>query len=156
MAFAVCNFIRLKVPGGPYTAFNFQNFFINEPKQYNGATYNFLPFAITNGTGKKGGDRSNASLVLSTNPIAINVLAEASEAPYILEVRTLEVDPLSLTLQALITNELWSVSRMEFDFEKAILQLSSPLDAVDAQVPRRLLSSTLVGSLPTSGRLAFG
>ena len=155
MSLAVCNFVRLKIPGGSYTAFAYQNFFINESKSYGGASYNFLPFGITNGAGKKGGDRSSTSLVLTPNPISVNVLAEATEGNYLLEVKTVEVNPISLSLQALITSELWYVTRMEYDTEKVVLQLSSPLDAVDGQVPRRYLSSKLVGALPTTGRMSM-
>lgn len=156
MTFAVCNFIRLKVPGGEYTQHSYQNFFVNESKTYGSTSYKFLPFGITNGAGKKGGDRSSTSLVLSPNAITINVLAEATDLTYLLEVKTVEVEPLTMSVGALITSELWAVGRMEFDTEKAILQLSSPLDAVDAQVPRRYLSSVLVGGIPTTGRLSMG
>lgn len=155
MAIAYCNFIRLKIPGGSYTAYAYQNFFINEAKVYNSASYNYLPFIITSGAGRKGGDRSNSSLVLTPNAISINVLAEAAESYYLLEVNTVEVDALTLSLLQLITQDLWVINRMEFDTEKVILQLASPLDAVDGQVPRRYLSNVLVGSLPTSGRLAL-
>ena len=33
------------------------------------------------------------------------------------------------------------------------MRLTSPLDAVKAQIPRRTLSTALVGALPTSGAL---
>lgn len=155
MAIAYCNFIRLKIPGGSYTGYAYQNFFINEAKVYNSASYNYLPFIITSGGGRKGGDRSNCSLVLTPNAISINVLAEAAESYYLLEASTVEVDALTLSLLQLITQDLWTISRMEFDTEKVILQLASPLDATDGQVPRRYLSNVLVGSLPTSGRLAL-
>ena len=36
---------------------------------------------------------------------------------------------------------------------RVVLRLTSPLDAVKAQVPRRTLSTALVGALPTSGAL---
>lgn len=156
MAIAICNFIRLRARGntsGP--AFSYQNFFIDQSRSVSNVSYSFLPFAITNGAGKKGGDRATNQLVLTPNAISINILAQAAEANSLLEVRTYEVDPIALALRGLITNELWAISRMEHDTEKVILQLASPLDAVNAQVPRRYLSSRLVGSLPSSGRISL-
>lgn len=155
MALAICNFIQLRNPGGAATGFSYQNFFINQSSSVGGITYRFLPFAITSGAGKKGGDRASTSLVLTPNAISINVLAQAAESRLLLQNRTYEVDPIAISLRGLITDELWSITRMEHDTEKVILQLSSPLDAVGNQVPRRYLSNKLVGSLPTSGRLSM-
>lgn len=155
MAIAICNCIRLKRAGGSYTGYAYQNFYVSQSRQIGGITYNFLPFAVTNGAGKKGGDRSTTSLVATPNGISVNVFAEASEGDFLMEVKTYDVDVQTLTVQSLITEELWSINRMEFDNEKVILQLVSPLDAVDAQVPRRYLGARLVGSIPTTGRLSM-
>jgi hypothetical protein len=156
MAVAVCNFIRFKNRGGAYTGYAYQNFFVNEVKSYQSIAYNFVPFGLTSGAGKKGGDRTNNALAAPPGPITVNIFAEACDQGYLLEVKTVEVDPLTLSLQSLITSELWFVSAMESDVQRTVLQLSSPLDAVDGQVPRRYLSSALVGALPTSGNLTFG
>lgn len=157
MAVAVCNFIRFKNRGGAYTSYAYQNFFIGETRTYQNAVYSFLPFALASGAGKKGGDRSNNALGCPANPISINIFAEACDKGWLLEAKTVEVDPLTLSIQSLITSELWFVSSMELpDVQRSVLQLSSPIDAVNGQVPRRYLSSGLVGALPTSGNLAFG
>lgn len=156
MALAICNFIRFKVPRGAYLPYAYQNFFINQTFTYAGVAYTFVPFGVTNAGAKKGGDRSNGALAAPPSPISINIFAEACDNNYILEVRTVEVDPLTLTTRTQISRELWFVSGMEATPERAVLSLASPLDAVDGQVPRRYLSSALVGSIPTSGNLAFG
>jgi hypothetical protein len=156
MAVAICNFIRFKNRGGAFTNFAYQNFFVNSNRSYSGAGYSFLPFALGNGAGKKGGDRSNSVLACSSNPISVNIFAEACDKGWLLEAKTVEVDPITLALQALISSELWFASSMESDTERTLLQLASPLDAVGGQVPRRFLSSTLVGALPTTGNITFG
>ena len=156
MAIAICNFVRLKVRGGAYTAYAYQNFFINEVKTYGGAAHTFLAFALTTGSGKKGGDRSSNVLGAAPGPLTTNIFAEACDNGWLVEVKTVEVDPLTMALQQLISSELWFASSMDSDVDRATLQLSSPLDAFDGQVPRRYLSSALVGSLPTSGNLSFG
>jgi hypothetical protein len=57
--------------------------------------------------------------------------------------------------EALITTENWRVASYNLDVTKVVLRLTSPLDAVKAQVPRRTLSTNLVGALPTSGALVL-
>jgi hypothetical protein len=156
MTVAVCNFIRFKNRGAGYTSYAYQNFFVNEIRSYQGVNYNFVPFGLTSGLGKKGGDRGNNALAAPPGPITVNIFAEACDKGWLLEAKTVEVDPITLALQALITSELWFISAMESDVQRAVLQLASPLDAVDGQVPRRYLSSALVGALPTTGNLAFG
>lgn len=157
MAIAICNFIRFKNRGGAYTSYAYQNFFIGETRTYQNTAYGFLAFGLATGAGKKGGDRSNNALACPANPISVNIFAEACEKGWLLEVKTVGVDPITLSLQALITSELWFASSMELpDVQRSVLQLSSPIDAVNGQVPRRYLSSALVGSLPTSGNLTFG
>lgn len=157
MAIAVCNFIRFKARGGGYTNYAYQNFFVGETRTYQNVAYRFLPFALAVGAGKKGGNRTNNALGCPANPISINIFAEACDKGWLLEAKTVEVDPLTLSLQGLITSELWFASSMELpDVQRSVLQLASPIDAVDGQIPRRYLSSVLVGSLPTSGNLAFG
>jgi len=41
------------------------------------------------------------------------------------------------------------------DTERIILKLSSPLDATKGNVPRRRLTTGLVGALPTTGSLVI-
>lgn len=156
MAVAVCNFIHLKERGGAFTSYAYQNFFVNEARSYQGISYRFLPFGLTTGAGKKGGDRSNNAIAAPVSPISVNIFAEACDKGWLVQVKTVEVDPITLSLQSLITEEQWFCSSLEADVQRAVLQLASPLDAVNGQVPRRYLSSALVGSLPTTGNLAFG
>jgi len=156
MAVAVCNFIRFKNRGGAYTSYAYQNFFVNQSRTYQNIAYSFLAFGLTGGSGKKGGDRSNNVLGCGSSAISVNIFAEACDKGWLLEVKTVEVDPITLSLQSLITSELWFASSMETDVQRTLLQLASPLDAVGGQVPRRYLSSVLVGALPTSGNLTFG
>lgn len=156
MSIAICNFMRLKERSGTATSYAYQNFFINETRSYQGVSYGFLPFGLTTGAGKKGGDRSSNALTAPLSPISVNIFAEACDKGWLVEVKTVEVDPITLSLLSPITSEQWFCISLGVDVQRAVLQLASPLDAVNGQVPRRYLSSNLVGSLPTSGNLAFG
>lgn len=152
-AYAFVNYIRFKTQADAYTGTPYQNFSINESRTYSGVTYSFAPFAISSGGGARGGERSSASLVAGTDAISVNLFAEAVQNRYMLEIKTVSLDPLTFADEALVASETWRVASYDMDTSRVVLKLTSPLDAVKAQVPRRTLSTALVGALPTSGAL---
>jgi len=152
-AYAFVNYVRFKTQADAYTGTPYQNFSINEQRVYDGITYSFAPFAISSGGGARGGDRSNASLVAGTDALSVNLFAEAVQNRYMLEIKTVSLDPLTFADEALVASEIWRVASYDMDTTRVVLRLTSPLDAVKAQVPRRTLSTALVGALPTSGAL---
>ncbi len=152
-AYAFVNYVRFKTQADAYTGTPYQNFSINEQRVYDGITYSFAPFAISSGGGARGGDRSSASLVAGTDALSVNLFAEAVQNRYMLEIKTVSLDPLTFVDEALVASEIWRVASYDMDTTRVVLKLTSPLDAVKAQVPRRTLSTALVGALPTSGAL---
>jgi hypothetical protein len=153
--FAFVNYSRFLEADGTPTAYAYQNFSINQPRIYGGVTYQFAPFAYTLGAGSKGGDRSDSSLIAGLDPISVNLFAEAVEERYLLEVKTLALDPETFADDALIRTELWRVAQYEMDTQKVVLRLSSPLDATKGDIPKRRLSTKLVGALPSTGSLVI-
>lgn len=152
-AYAFVNYVRFKNQSDAYIGGGYQNFFINEERSYDGFTYSFAPFALSSGSGSRGGERSSASLVAGTNGITVSLFAEAARSKLMLEVKTVSLDPLTFADEALVASELWRAASYEMDATRVILKLTSPLDAVKALVPRRTLSTALAGALPTSGGL---
>jgi len=152
-AYAFVNYVRFKTQADAYTGTPYQNFSINEQRVYDGITYSFAPFAVSSGGGARGGDRSSASLVAGTDALSVNLFAEAVQNRYMLEIKTVSLDPLTFADEALTASEIWRVASYDMDTTRVVLKLTSPLDAVKAQVPRRTLSTALVGALPTSGAL---
>ena len=149
MAFAFCNYVTLLQSNSTPTSYKFQNFSVNEPRR----GFDYLPFAITTGAGTRGGDRSSARLVVAANQISVNIAAEASQNNYFLQVETFSLNIETLADSSQISTEVWRVAGYEMDTERAFLNLASPLDAVRTDAPRRVLSTQLVGALPTSGSL---
>lgn len=154
-AFAFVNYSRFLTSAGAATAYAYQNFTINQPRIYGGVTYQFAPFAYTLGAGSKGGDRSDSSLIAGLDPISVNLFAEAAENRYLLEVKTVSLDPETFADDVLVRTELWRVAQYEMDTQKVVLRLSSPLDATKGDIPKRRLSTKLVGALPSSGSLVI-
>jgi len=154
-SFAFVNYSRFLTSAGVATAYAYQNFSINQSRTYGGVTYQFAPFAYTLGAGSKGGDRSDSRLVAGLDPISVNLFAEAVEDRYLLEVKTVSLDPETFADDALIRTELWRVAQYEMDTERVILNLSSPLDATKGDIPKRRLTTKLVGALPSTGSLVI-
>lgn len=152
-AYAFVNYVRFKTQADAYIGTPYQNFSINEQRVYGGVTYNFAPFAVSSGGGARGGERSSATLVAGTDALSVNLFAEAVQNRYMLEIKTVSLDPLTFADEALVASEIWRVASYDMDTTRVVLKLTSPLDAVKAQVPRRTLSTALVGALPTSGAL---
>ena len=149
MAFAFCNYVTLLQSNSTPTSYKFQNFSVNEPRR----GFDYLPFAITTGAGTRGGDRSSARLVVAANQISVNIAAEAAQGNYFLQVETFSLNIETLADSSQISTEVWRVAGYEMDTERVFLNLASPLDAVRTDAPRRVLSTQLVGALPTSGSL---
>ena len=148
-AFAFVNYVTLLTKDGIPTTYRFQNFSINEKR----GQFDYLPFAISTGAGSRGGDRSSARLVVAANQISVNIAAEAAKNLYFLKVETFSLNISDFTNDQQISTEVWRVAGYEMDTERVIINLSSPLDAVRTDAPRRVLSTELVGALPTSGSL---
>jgi hypothetical protein len=156
-SFAFVNYSRFLQPDGTPTSpvYAYQNFSINEPRIYGGITYQFAPFAYTMGAGSGGGDRSDSSLLAGLDPISVNLFAEAVESRWLLEVKTVSLDPETFADDALVRSELWRIAQYEMDTERVILKLSSPLDATKGDIPKRRLTTGLVGALPSTGSLVI-
>jgi len=156
MTVAFCNFVRFKSLNGTYQAGrDFQNFFIGETRTRGSVSYAFAPFAVTPGAGTKGGDRSDSAVVAPASPLVTNLFLEASTERWLCEITVVLLDPETFSEVFQVTTETWVCSRLEIPSpERAVLRLSSPLDAVDSQIPRRTLSSRLVGSLPSTGNIS--
>lgn len=157
-AFAFVNYIRFKEYNSgseayEFTVHKYQNFSVNETRERDGVVYQFLPFAISTGAGARGGDRSSAQLVAGLNQITVNVLAEAVTSKWLLELKTVSIDSANFGDQDLIHTEVWRIASYRMDTERLTLKLSSPLDAASSDVPRRSLSTNVVGALPSSGSL---
>ena len=155
-AFAFINYARFMQDSSTPTVYAYQNFSVNQTRIYEGVTYSFLPFAVSTGAGSKGGDRSEAVLGAGSNQISVNIFAEAVQSRWLLELKTVSLSVSDFSDDALIRSELWRVASYDMDTEKILLKLTSPLDAVSSDVPRRDLSTALVGALPTSGSLVVG
>lgn len=167
----IANYIRFKTKLGNYvTGANYQNFFVEESRTFNETVYKFAPFRISGVISSSGGDNIQSSLTTIPNAITVGFAAEAALNTFMMEVSTLYVmatnlvttggnqlvglSPSTFTEGGVIANELWMCGGMSQDYEKISISLISPLDATREQVPRRVLSESLIGSAPSSGTIS--
>ena len=147
---AVANFIRFRRKADsadPYLGQNYQNFFVGQEKNYDGADYAFAPFAFNANSSTRGGERSDCALVLPHNEISINLAYDMAANNRLLEVKNVSLNS-DFSYDSLVNSELWRVAGYEADVEKVVIRLQTPLDAVAAQVPTRVVTEELVGALP--------
>lgn len=170
MQVAIAHYIQFKYKDNtPVPSRSFQNFFVNESRTLNEIIFQFAPFKVTGNISSKGGDTATASLITVPNPITVGVATEAVLNYFLISIRTVLINATTLapsngnqligteagsfTEAGIIANELWSCSNLTQDYEKITISLSSPIDAARKQIPRRVLSQTLVGSVPPTGNV---
>ncbi|MFN9915260.1 MAG: hypothetical protein ACK53L_21910, partial [Pirellulaceae bacterium] len=74
---------------------------------------------------------------------------------WVIRVRTVWLEPHSFEETGTFTEEVYQVTGFQHDGSRLSLDLSSPLDAVSGQSPKRVLTQFLVGSLPATGQISF-
>ena len=130
-----------------------QNFFINQQLTHNGENYRFAPFGFSGVTVNRTGDGLEASLVFPNNALTRGWGIEAIENNYQMEVEVLiieDADPNTGLTATHTTVHTYTgvVTGGQWDETTLNLELSSVLDAVGTDVPRRSLTQDLVGNLP--------
>jgi hypothetical protein len=142
---------------GTFAAFNdfifLQNFFQGETRTYGGMQYNFASFGYSGNTTDLQAGNINASLVFSMNELVLNMATEAADNRWIVNVQTVWLDPETLLEQANYTTDVFMVTGFEHDHQRLNMTLSSPLDAISGDAPRRRLTESLVGALPSTGQV---
>jgi len=138
--------------------YRFQNFFIGKEITHSGSGYTFVPFGFSGVTVNRTGDGLEATLVFPNNSLARNWGVSAIEGTWVMEVDVLIIedpDPdtgLS-TENKIVHTYTGQVTGGQWDNTSLNLELSSVLDAVGTDVPRRSLTNRVVGNLPISNNV---
>ena len=94
-----------------------------------------------------------AQLVFSNNPISMDYANQAVVNKWNIEVNDLQYAAATVHCCPRFNNRKWLAASLVYDFETIEILLSSSIDAVGASVPHRVLTTSNVGSLPTSGQI---
>ena len=115
--------------------------------------YYYLPFLYQGAAKNRTGDNIEAGLVFSNNVLAMNRARQAVQEKWHVEVSVCIANPTTLEFERTLTNDSWLAATMSYDPETVEVLLSSAIDAVGSNAPTSILTSSLVGALPTSGQI---
>lgn len=153
MSIAIGTYIKLTDGEGAPTGYQFQNFHVGETRSYNGTGYMYAGFGFSGGTLDLEAGNVTASLVFSANALDLVVFRQAADERWLMQVRTVWLDPESLAESSTFSEEVYAITGFEHDTSRLSVRLGNPLDAVSANAPRRVLTQDLVGSLPSTGNI---
>lgn len=129
----------------------FQNWYIED-----GPTgYTFLPFGFSGAVFSADGDNITAAIVLPIDGISRSYAQQAVSEQWIADVEVSLFDDDSSKDPQMLHRYVGQVSSASWDETSIQLELSTVLDAVKSDVPRRSLHQKLVGRLPTTGNIAL-
>ena len=118
------------------------------------AGHNYLSFLYQGAAMNRTGDNLEASLILGNTSVSMGFVHQFVEEKYYVEVETHLMDENFNKKQTIpLTKEYWLASGMRYDPESIELLLSSPVDAVGANVPQKTLSTEQCKQLPLTGTI---
>ena len=150
---AIGIYLKLLLPSGASSSYRFQNFFQGETRTYNGSSYVYGAFGFSGGTLDLDGGNISASLVFSLNALSLAVFGQAVNDKWLAEIRTVWLDPDTFNETTQHSEELYAITGFNHNLSQLTVRLGSPLDAVQSNLPRRVLTTDLVGELPSTGEI---
>ena len=153
MTIAIGSYVRLVDRDEAFTGYAFQNFHVGETRGYNGTSYMYAGFGFSGGTLDLEAGNVTASLVFAVNELDLVVFKQAADDRWLIEVRTVWLNPDSLDETGTHSEELYAVTGFEHDTSRLSVRMGNPLDAVSQNAPRRVLTQRLVGALPSTGNI---
>jgi hypothetical protein len=148
----ICAYISFQVNGVPVPGYAWQNLFTGQTRTYDGRPHTSMGFRISDSAGARGGDRSQGRLAMNRNQLALNVLAEARANRWKLRADVVLCDVAAGIDLRLLSRHLWRLGPIERR-EIITVTLTSPLDALRGDAPRRRLTTELVGQVPDTGQI---
>jgi hypothetical protein len=133
--------------------YKLQNFFHNETVSWQNTNYTFAGFGYSGSSVDLQGGNIDAQIVFNVNAITLGLAKSTSDLRQIVTVKTVWLDPETLAPRSNFMEDVFMVTGFEHDSSRLGLRLSSPLDAISGDVPRRRLTERLVGALPSTGQI---
>lgn len=144
--------LRIKSQGK--LLYRFQNFFISKNASHAGSTYGFVPFGFSGVTVNRTGDGLESTVVFPNNDLTRKWAVDAIDDHWIMEVDVLIIEESNANgNHQIVHTYIGQVTSGQWDNVSLNLQLSSVLDAVGTDVPRRSLDRKLIGNLPITSNV---
>lgn len=153
MRYAIGTYASFRSWAGEPVGLDIQNFHAAEARTWDGRSYMWADFGFSGSTLDTQGASISAQLIFTHSTLLLDSMQTAADERWLVQVQTVWMEPDTLREMALYSLELFMVLGFEHDFERVTVRLGSPLDAINQQVPRRVLSRRLVGALPSTGNI---
>ena len=117
--------------------------------------YYYLPFIYQGASKNRNGDNLEAGLIFANNILTMNRAREVVTKKWHVEVSVCTMNAFTYDLipDRTLTSDIWLASSLSYDSEVIEVLLSSAIDAVGSNAPNRVLTSAVVGALPTSSQI---
>ena len=117
--------------------------------------YYYLPFIYQGASKNRNGDNLEAGLIFANNILTMNRAREVVTKKWHVEVSVCTMNAFTYDLipDRTLTSDVWLASSLSYDSEVIEVLLSSAIDAVGSNAPNRVLTSAVVGALPTSSQI---
>ena len=155
MSIAIGTYVSFQERDGTYTDNDFQNFHAGVTRLYNGRNYIYGAFGFSGAAVDVNGANIQAQLVFGINQLILSIAQTAANDFWVVRVNTVWLNPGNFDETTQRLEEVYAVIGFEHDNSRISLRLGSPLDAVQSDVPRRVLTQRTVGVLPTTGNISF-
>lgn len=150
---AVGHMLTLKPRDASASPLYFQNFFINQDMSYKSNVHGFLPFGFSGVTVNRSGDNQSTQLALPNNAISKAWASTIVEGNWVALVDMLMLNPADNTDYRLLSSYAGQVTGALWGEIELRLEISSVLDAVGGDVPRRRITEDVFGPLPTTANV---
>ena len=152
---AIGTYVSFMERDGTFTGQDFQNFHAGETRNYLGRDHLFAGYGFSGAAVDINGANIQAQLVFGLNQLIMQIAQTAANEFQVVRVNTVWLNPDNFDETAQRLEEIYAVVGFEHDNSRIGLRLGSPLDAVQSDVPRRVLTQRTVGVLPTTGNVSF-
>ena len=138
-----------------------------DPRNFTAHKFNYLSFLYQGATRSNDGNNLESSLILANesedregvpsigaNKLSMSYAAEAVNNGWSVRVSTCKMTDLTFSaVETVLGVDTWKIASMAYDSNTIEILLTSTIDAVGGNIGR-FLTSSLVGHLPVTGRLA--
>jgi hypothetical protein len=150
---AITNFIRITDNAGVVQG-RYQNGKVGATITLDSENYSYLAFMYRGATRNRTGDNLEAELILSSNQLAMSIGAQAVQSKWNVRVTTCTMDPRTFAVGRKLMEDSWLAASLSYDMDALTVLLSSGIDAVGANAPTRVLTTALVGQLPSTASIS--
>jgi hypothetical protein len=152
--YAIGTYLRLTTrTGGDVPNNAWQNFYHGGTRLIDGVSYTYAGFGFSGATLDVQAGALTAQLVFSLNNLDLSIFQTACDLRYLANVKTIWLDPETLTEQSDYYEEIMQVLGFSHNGSQLTVTIGSPDNAIDTTFPRLRLTARMVGQLPSQGSI---